>query len=169
MLRNDQGTGNERFSTLPQAAIEVGGINGPRLKAELSRAGVLYSDWAGDLLDRLSQPEGQQQLQVVKFQLRYVGMRDYVSGSSGWDKIVKAVQREGLALVPQLTAPEMALQGGSLIESGEYVDFLSKPIAGRDGHQGVFALYRHCGGLELGGFWDDDAWDPDGLVVARLR
>ena len=169
MVRFDRATGNERFSTFPQYSLEVRGINGPRLKSELSSGGVYISSWADELLDRLQKPEGQEQVSLVKFSLRDVGIRDYVSGSSGWEKVVKAVQKEGLALCPQLTAPEMARLNADIIGEGEYVNILSKPIAERPSHQGVFELDRLGGGLGLYGRWASDAWSPVSLVVARLR
>lgn len=169
MFQFDRGTGNERFSAFPQYSLEVGGINGSRLKSELSSGGVYISSWADELLDRLQKPERQEQVSLVKFSLRDVGIRDYVSGSSGWEKVVRAVQKEGLALCPQLTAPEMARLNADIIGQGEYVDILSKPITDRPGNQLVFVLYRYGDGLELDGSWTDDAWNPVSLVVARLR
>lgn len=169
MLKSDRGTGNERFSTLPQYSLEVGGTNGPRLKNEFSRGGVYVTPWADELLDRLQKPERQEQVSLVKFSLRDVGIRDYASGSSGWEKVVKAVQKEGLALCPQLTAPEMARLNADIIGQGEYVDILSKPITDRSGYQGVFELRRYGGELELGGSWHDHEWGPGHLAVARLR
>lgn len=169
MFTGDRGTGNERFSNLPQFSLEVGGINGPRLKSELSRGGVYVSSWASDLLDRLQKAERQEQVSIVKFHLRDVGIRDYVSGMDGWNKVVRAVQKEGLALLPQLTAPETATHNPNIIGEGEWVDFLSKPIADRDGDQGVFALSRLGGELGLDGNGADRDWGPVSLAVARLR
>lgn len=83
MLNADQKTGNEWFSTLPQFSLEVGGINGPRLKSELSRGGVYVYSWAGELLDSLQRAEKQEKVSTVKFRLRDVGIRDYVSGMDG--------------------------------------------------------------------------------------
>jgi hypothetical protein len=168
MFRGDRGTGNERFSNLPQFSLEVGGINGPRLKSELSRGGVYVYSWASDLLDSLQKPERQEQVSTVKFHLRDVGIRDYVSGMDGWNKVVKAVRKEGLDLCPQLTAPEMARLNANIIGEGEYVDILSKPVAGRNGNQDVFALDRRGGELRLHSDGADDGWDPGRVAVARL-
>lgn len=168
--RGDQGTtAKERFSNLPQFSLEVSGIYGPRLKSELSRGGVYVSSWASDLLDRLQKPERQEQVSTVKFRLRDVGIRDYVSGMGGWDKVVHAIKKEGLDLLPQLTAPEMSLHNPDIIGNGEWVDFLSKPITDRYGGRSVFALERGGGGLGLDGGRAGSVWLPDGLAVARLR
>jgi len=169
IMKFDQATTrNERFSTLPQFSLEVGGINGPRLKSELSRGGVYVYSWASEMLDSLQRAEKQEQVSIVKFHLRDVGIRDYVSGTEGWNRVVKAVKKEGLDLCPQLTAPEMARLNPDIIGEGEYVDILSKPIADRDGDQSVFALGRFGGELKLDSYWTDYGWDPGNLAVARL-
>lgn len=88
---------------------------------------------------------------------------------AGWDKVVHAVKKEGLDLLPQLTAPEWALHNPDIIGNGEWVDFLSKPITDRRGDQSVFGLHRYGGRLELLGHWADNVWHPGDLAVARLR
>lgn len=165
MLSHGPETDYKRFATFPQFSLEEGGIPGPRYKNLLTN----YSDWSGDLLDRLQHPDKQEHITAVKFQLRDVGIRDYVSGMGGWDELVRAVRKEGLDLCPQLTAPELARLNADIIGEGEYVDILSKPIADRYGYRSVFGLYRRGGGLELGGFWAGREWNPGGLVVGRLR
>lgn len=160
--------GNE-FSPHPQLSLEVGGRNGPRLKRELPSGGIYTSSWANHLLDRLKNSGRQEMLSVVKFSLQEVGIRNYVSGPRGWEEVVNAVKKKGLALCPQLTAPEIARLNADIIEEGQYVDILSEPITDRDGDQSVFELSRGGGRLGLFGRLTDRAWPPGHLVVARLR
>ena len=169
MLRFDREIDNERFSSFEQFTLEAGGINGPRLKRELSSGGVYISSRASELLNRLQKPERQEQVSVVKFSLQDVGIRDCVPLSRGWEKVVKAVLQEGLALCPQLTAPEMARLNADIIAEDEYVNILSKPIADRDRNRRVFGLRRRCDGLQLNGSWIGNRWNPDDLMIARLR
>lgn len=164
-MRYDQATGNERFSTLQQFSLDVGRITGSEYKALLRS----YSYWSGDLLDSLQHPDKQEYITTVKFPLRAIGIRDYVSGMDRWNTITHAAQKEGIALCPQLTAPEMARLNANIIGEGEYVDVLSEPILDRYGDQSVFALYRYGGKLRLSGYWMDYVWFPDNLVVGRLR
>lgn len=169
MFRYDQGTGNERFSAFPQYSLKVGGINGPRLRSELYRDGIYIYYWAGGILASIQKPERLEQVSVVKFSLQDVGIRDYVSGASGWEKVVKAVQKEGLALCPQLTAPEMARLNADII-GDESANVLSKPIKALRGFRVVFALCRlGGGGPGLNSYWTDGGWGPGHVVIARLR
>lgn len=169
MFRLDRGTGNERFSTFPQDSLEVCGQNGLRVISELDRVGRYYSPAAGYLLEGLVDVGKQETVQLVKFELRKVGIRDFLCGLSGYDKIANAIRKAGLELLPPLTAGEMALHDSSLIGNGEYADILSKPLRGRSGRQSVFALGRYGGRLKLYGYRTDFAWGPDDLAVARLR
>ena len=164
-MRYEQATGNERFSTLPQFSLDVGRITGPKYKALLHS----YSYWSGDLLDSLQHPDKQEYITTVKFPLRAIGIRDYVSGMDRWNTITHAAQKEGIALCPQLTAAEMARLNANIIGEGEYVDVLSEPILDRSGDQGVFELGRNGGELRLGRGWMGHGWSPDSLVVGRLR
>lgn len=169
MISSERGTGNERFSLFPQFSLKVGGVSGPRLKSELSRCGTDSSLRADQLLDMFQKPEKQKQVSVVKFSLWDVGIRDYVSGPNGWEKVVKAVQKEGLALCPQLTAPEMAWLNADIIGEDEFVDILSKPITDHNDNRRVFELCRFRGEPRLLCRLANDGWDSDNLVVARLR
>ena len=169
MIKGDRGTGNERFSTLPQFSLEAGGINGPRYKRELSRGGVYVFSYGGELLDGQIKPDKQEIVPSVKFHLRDVGIRDWVSGPGAYDKVVRAIRKEGLDLLPQLAAAETALNHADIISEGEWVRFLSKPMTGRRGYRSVFVLARDGGKLELDGGRADDVWHPDDLAAARLR
>ena len=129
----------------------------------------IYSKEAVYLLDRLQRLYIQESITTVKFQLREVGVRDYVSGGmDGWNKVVRAVQKEGLNICPQLTAAELARLNAGIIGEGEYADILSEPITDRYGRR-VFGLGRFGGGLRLHSHWIDFGWHPDGLVVGRIR
>jgi len=161
-------TGKERFSTFPQFSFEAGGITGPRLKSELAQLHLYRSDWADDLLDRLQHPDIKEHITTVKFRLSDVGIRDYVNGMNSWNKVVRAVEKDGIDLCPQLTAAEMARLNAGIIGEGEYADILSKPIIGGHGYPSLFALKRLHGKLELNG-GINYGWNPDNLVVGRLR
>lgn len=163
LVNQEQAIRNERFSTFPQLSLEVGGISGSRYKNLLTN----YSGLAGDLLDKLEHLDEQEHIATVEFRLRDVGIR----GMAGWNKVVRAVKKEGLDFCPQLTAPEMAHLNTDIIiiKEREYAYILSKPIIDRDGDPYLFVLSRGGGGLWLSGGGTDSEWGPGTLVVGRLR
>jgi len=124
--------------------------------------------WAEDLLDRLTKPKKQELVVAVKLCLRDVGIRDYVQGMDGWNKVVHAIQKGGLALLPQLTGPELARLNASLVGDGECLYILSELITGSYNKQGVFGLDRRDGGLKLNGHFIDFGWNPESVVVGGL-
>ncbi len=157
----------ERFRGKPIRTLEVGGRPGSQLRVELASAGRWTSNLAQELLaDRNLQNPSAERVNAILVQARDFGVRDY---ERDYNVVTHKAQKEGLALCPQLTGPELALLDTDLIENDMRANVLSKPVTDRGGNLSLFELNRDEGRLKLDGRWTDGGWSPGRFVVARLR
>jgi len=166
MMGEQSGKGEE-FPTLEHYSFEVEGQDGILLKDRLYQAGVSYSDEGYSLVDDmlLSQyPFKMEHIETVKFHLYDVGINQSVRGADGWEKIVQAVQNNGIPPCPQFTAPEMARRNAAII--GKRVFIYSKPFVDFRGRSRIFQLQQDHGKLWLSGpEVKHRVWNPQDLFI----
>jgi len=105
---------------------------------------------------------------LVRFTLFNLGFRGEHNDLNGWTPIADAVVKNGLALVPQTTALEVAIQGKlSLLPDRGTIIFLSDPIRDQENYPHVLELFQRSE-LCLFARYADVGLRIDDMVVACI-
>lgn len=141
---------------------EITGKSGEELEKELKSKNINISDYASDMLEKLS-PSSPEHLDLVRLTVKDFG---FPNGATT-DEIYQKAEELGLELCPQDTGPNLRLQNST----PDYMYIAMKQISDRDGSPSVFYLSRRAGGLWLDYYWakSDDRWHVSSKFVFRLR
>ncbi len=158
---SELGVGLDRFSSSGQFQLEINPRDGKKFHKELDRKGVGVTDSAAYTLDKFwiirdsdSIPakatefwdtltkKDSEKITLVKFHLGDIGLRDLYY-DNGWEILKDRISREGLALCPQLTGPEIARLDPNFIPPRQELYILSEPMINTFGRKTIFGLTRH--------------------------
>jgi len=128
---------NQIFTSFPEGKIQkyettIGGKTKEELKTELEEKKIYVSDYAKDLMDKITTSKNQENLNLIRLTVKDLG---FPNGATT-DEIYKRAQDFGLELCPAEVGPQLRLS----YSGQDWMLIAMKQISDRDGHPGVFDL-----------------------------
>ena len=136
------------------------------LRKALRKSGEMISDWASNILNRISLSEIKQTLDLVVLSVAELG---FPKGAELKD-IYKAAEKHGLDLCPAEVGPQLRLQYPDQ-PAGEWLVIAMEPIKDSDGDLCLFIVEYDDADRWLRAYdgWPDRLWDADDRFVFIRR
>ena len=134
--------------------------NAQAIPSAIAKAGGRVSNWAADLMNRMTVAKKETKVELVVASVAELGFKE---GATYADICEKAKQL-GLGLCPAEVGPQLRLQYTNQ-PNGEWLTIAMKPITGSDGSLSVFLVVRGDSGLWL----SSDDGHPDDFWYGYSR
>jgi len=146
--------------------IKLGTRNIDSLEAGLKKAGRQISNWANDILQKITLSDVEKEIELVLISVAELGFKDGATLKEIFDRAIEL----GLELCPAEVGPQLALQYPDQ-SLGEWILIAMEPIADSDGGLDLFSVGRGDGGFWLRTLYGDSDgfWDPGSRFVFVRR
>jgi len=149
--------------------IKVGTFkNVDEIRKALKKANVNVSQWASDILNKVTVSTTEEEFDLVNVSPTELGFKGNTSRKDIYDQAIKS----GLELCSAEDGPQAVLQFGGQIKNGEWFVIGMEPITDSDGDLRLFYVGLHDGGeLWLYAHRGDPEgiWDAGSRFVFRRR
>lgn len=153
------------MNTTTWKTIKINTMTKAKILKALKDKKVNISSYAQSMIDKIDFGK-EEKLNLIKITPKEMGLTGYPTTTQIYEK----AKELGYELCPPETALFLRLH---YLDQPLYnwIKVGMEPIAGSDGHPGIFRVARGVGGLWLGSYWTRPLreWNPDSEFVFRFR
>ena len=149
--------------------IKIGRFkNVDEIRKGLKNANCNISDWANDLLNKITVSVREEEFELVNISLLELGFKNDTARKDVYEQALKS----GLELCPAEVGPQVALQFGSQFKNSECFVIGMEPIIDSHGNLSMFSIKCHGDGglcLHTKSGRPDYIWYPNNRFIFQRR
>ena len=152
---------------IERRTIEIGGKTPQEYEAELARDGHQMSDWAKDILPKITPSKERREEDTFRLTVAALGF----TSATRYDEICKRAKELGLELAPAELGPALRLATKDQAMNDRFIVGM-EPLPDHDGDPSVFLVDRDEDGSWLygrSGYLDDQCRPVDAFVFVRRK